>query len=159
MRKALLAGTFDPPTLGHLDLILRASKLCEILVVAIGKNPEKKGFIFNEDERKRFLQEMTHHSPQIQVTMFQGLVTEFAKQEGVDVLIRGVRSSSDLEKEQQMAWANRELTGIETLFLLAEQKAISSTLIRELASYGASLKNFLPNMVEKQLHNRIQKEN
>jgi len=158
MRKALFAGTFDPPTLGHLDIILRASRLFDALVVGIAKNTAKNTFILSEDERKAALQELTNHSPHIEVKIISGLVTEFAKGEGVNVLIRGVRSSSDLENEQQMAWANRAITGIETLFIPSDQKAISSTLIKELASHGAPLKSFLPEMVEKKLHNRIQQE-
>ena len=158
MQKALYPGTFDPPNLGHIDLIIRASKLVGQLIVGVGHNRSKGQSLLSIKQRIDTLKKATHTLSNVEVMEFTGLVTTFAKQEGALLLIRGVRSSKDLEVEVQMASANREVSGIETLFIAADPRYahISSTLIRELASYGAPLKAFIPGDLEKIL--QYQKE-
>lgn len=160
MFKALYPGTFDPPTFGHLTLIRRSAAICDHLIVGVGKNLSKNKSILTVDERIEALKKETASLKNVEIASFSGLVVNFAKQMGARVLIRGLRSSSDVAYEMQMALANRSLSGIETLFLMAEDGAahISSTLIRELASHGAPLKDFIPEYLESTLQHRIQKE-
>jgi len=160
MFKSLYPGTFDPPTLGHLMLIKRAAALCDHLVVGIGKNLNKSKSLLTEEERILALKEETKSLKNVEIVSFSGLVTQFAKQIGATVLIKGLRSAADVEYELQMARANRKLSGIETLFLMAEDGAshISSTLIRELLSLGAPLKDFVPKSVENTLQHNNSKE-
>jgi len=160
MFKALYPGTFDPPTLGHLALIRRSAGVCDTLIVGVGENLSKLKTILTIEERIEALKQETSSLNNVEVVSFSGLVVNFAKQIGATVLIRGLRSSSDVAYEMQMALANRSLSGIETLFLMAEDGAahISSTLIRELAANGAPLKNFIPKSLESTLQHRIHKE-
>jgi len=152
---ALYPGTFDPPTLGHLDIIRRASAFCERLTIGIGQNHSKQTPVLTIEERKSILETMTGDLPNVEVVVVPGLVTEFAEDADIDLLIRGLRSQSDWGSEQEMAMANRKLTGIETLFLFADQSAqISSTLIRELASHGAPLQDFVTKEVENLLNSK-----
>jgi len=157
MQKALCPGRFDPPTLGHISLLSRASQLCDHLVVGIGENLVKGKSLLTTDEKVKALEKSTKQFPNIEITSFSGLVTDFAKKMGAQVLIRGLRSVKDLEYEREMALANFKLTGIETIFLLAEPGAshISSSLIRELAANGAPLSDFIPQDLETLMHSRI----
>lgn len=141
-------------------LIKRSASFCDHLIVGIGKNLSKEKSILTIEERIEGLKEATSSLKNVEIVSFSGLAVDFAKQAGATVLIRGLRTSSDVDYEMQMAIANRKLSGIETLFLMAEDGAahISSTLIRELASHGASLKDFLPKNIENTLQHRIQKE-
>ncbi|MBS0628630.1 MAG: pantetheine-phosphate adenylyltransferase [Verrucomicrobia bacterium] len=160
MFKLLFPGTFDPPTLGHIMLIKRGAALCDHLVVGIGKNLSKTKAILTVEERIEALKHETSSLKNVEIVSFSGLAVNFAKQIGVNALLRGFRTSSDVDFELQMARANKKLSGIETLFLMAEDEAhISSTLIRELAANGASLKDFVPEYIESTLQHRIQKEN
>jgi pantetheine-phosphate adenylyltransferase len=142
--RALLTGTFDPPTLGHLDIIQRSLKLFDELFVGIAINPAKKPLIPLE-KRKKLLQSLT----QAKVVTIDGLVVDFAKKNKIDLLIRGLRSFADLDRELQMAQMNRELNGIETLLLPGnpEFAHISSSLVRELAHHGARLEKLVPQEV------------
>jgi pantetheine-phosphate adenylyltransferase len=147
--RLLFAGTFDPPSLGHLDLIERGIKLCDELYVGIANNPAKKP-LFTVDERKKMLQALT----KAKVVVFSGLVVDFAKKNKITCLLRGLRSFADLDRELQMAQMNRELTGIETLILPADPRYahISSSLIRELASNKARLSRLVPASIEKKIY-------
>ena len=149
MKKALFAGTFDPPSLGHADIIQRAAPLFETLYVGIANNSNKK-FTFSVKEREKMLHAIVKGLPNVKVVTFDGLAVDFAKEMQVDCLLRGLRSYSDLEFEFQMAFSNKKMTGIETLFLMAaEQYAhISSTIIREIASNGRRLHGFVPDVIE-----------
>lgn len=153
MKKALFAGTFDPPTLGHLNIIKRANALCDRLYVGIGENPKKNHPLFSLEERMEMLTKITAHLPYVEVVSFSTLVTEFAKEHQIDFLLRGLRGVSDLNWELQMAFANRKLSGIETLYLMADENVahISSTLIREIGSYGVRLHHFIPDEIEPQV--------
>ncbi len=159
MFKVLYPGTFDPPTLGHIALIKRGAVLCDHLIVGIGENINKKP-ILTIEERAEALKKETSALSNVEVVSFSGLASDFAKQVNATALIRGLRSSHDIEYEMQMASANQKLNGIETLFLMAEDGAanISSTLIRELAAHGAPLEAFIPKHLESTLQQHIQKE-
>lgn len=159
MFKALLPGSFDPPTLGHFSLIERAAKLCDELVVAIGKSEAKRTTLLTIEERMHVLKKYTKHLPNIEIASFSGLTIEFARKAGAKAIVRGLRSSHDLEYEREMAEANRKLAGIETIFLIAggETMQLSSSLIRELAKNKGSLSLFIPHELEKILWERMQK--
>lgn len=159
MFKALFPGSFDPPTLGHIEIIKRAAELFDEFIVGIGSNYAKSKSLLRSQEKMEILQEETKHLKGVQVMSFSGLVIDFAKSQGVKILVRALRSERDFEYEVQMARANRKLgKGLETLFLSSEDPHISSTLIRELASHRADLKSFVPKKVETFLHKHIQQE-
>ena len=156
-RKALLPGTFDPPTLGHLDIIRRAAGICDVLYVGIAENSAKKRSFFSAEERQTLLKSITGDLPQVEVVLLTGLVVDFAKEHQIDFLVRGLRNFSDFEYESQMAFANHEIGGIETLFLIADEKyaRLSSTLIREIAFNGHRLQDFIPAEIEKAVFERL----
>lgn len=152
--KGLFPGTFDPPTIGHKEIILRGAACCDELYVGIAENGGKHPSLFTVNERRSMLEKIL---PKIKVVTFSGLVVDFAKKENFDLLIRGIRNSSDFEYEAQMAFANRKMTGIETLFLLAEgdSSLISSTLIREIGSKGRRLHGFVPEEIEAEVFHKL----
>lgn len=154
MKRALFAGTFDPPTLGHLDLIERASKLCDELLIGVAINPAKKSS-FSLEQRKEMLQSLTSHA---KIISFSGLVIEFAQQHQVSFLIRGLRSFADLDREMQLATMNKQLSGLETVFLPCNPlyAHISSSLIRELAFNHARLHQLVPASIEEKIFHRLQ---
>jgi pantetheine-phosphate adenylyltransferase len=160
MKKALLAGTFDPPTLGHLDLIQRASRICDKLYVGVTLNSEKKKQLFSIPEKKKLLAAITKGLPNVEIVNFTGLVVDFAKKMKIDHFIRGIRSFSDFEYECQMASANHLMTGIETVFLMSDGKYadISSSLIKEIAGYGGRLHPFIPKAIEEVVYKKLSKK-
>jgi pantetheine-phosphate adenylyltransferase len=156
MKKALFSGTFDPPSLGHLDIIKKGSKICDRLVVGVGVNLSKKEGLFTVEERVKLLKELVKGISNVTVSNFSGPVADYAKEIKANFIIRGLRPFSDFSLEMQMAVMNRKLSGIETLFLLPDENygTISSTLIRELAFYHANLREFVPKKVEDALYQR-----
>ena len=146
--RALFAGSFDPVTLGHVDLIHRIAALSEALVVAVAVNPGKQA-LFSLDERVAMLREVCRDLPSVEVTQYQGLVVEAVRIFGAETLVRGVRDASDVAFELQMAQANRALSGIETLLLPASASLafISSTMVREIARFGGDFSPFVPAVV------------
>lgn len=148
-RIGIFPGTFDPPSKGHLDIIQRASLICDKLLIAIAVKPDKKA-LFSPEEKKEMLRLITPSLPNIQIEIFQGLVVDFARSHKAQFLIRGLRAFSDFEYEFQMALANRRLSGIETLFLMADERhtQISSSLIREIAYFKGPLRDFVPAEIE-----------
>jgi pantetheine-phosphate adenylyltransferase len=153
-------GMFDPPHLGHMDIIERGSRIFDRLVVGVGVNPEKTPF-FSIEERVHLLQEMSKTWPNVEVRPFTGLAVKFVKQVGASVMIRGLRTVSDMEYEFSMSLTNQTLdAGIETVFLLSkvDYSHMSSTLIRQIAAFGGDLRRFLPAAivpaVEAKVHNR-----
>lgn len=153
MITALFPGTFDPPSLGHLDIIKRASKLCDRLIVGVGVNISKKEGFLKPQKKLELLREITKDIDKVEICEFEGLATDFAKANKIQFIVRGLRSHSDMHLEMQMAAMNRKLSGIETVFLLPDEKYgfISSTLIRELAFYHANLGEFVPKIVEQSI--------
>lgn len=147
MRKALFAGFFDPPTLGHLDIIEKAGLLCDKLLLCVAQNPWKApAALFKEEEREELLRKMTAHLPYVEVTRTSGLVAKFAQEKHVNFLIRGMRSERDFMYEMEMAAVNHSLGDIETVFLLPKKEHlhISSTLVRQRLEKGEILSDLLP---------------
>lgn len=150
-RIGLFPGTFDPPSHGHLDIIHRAAHLCDQLIVAVTSQPIKKTLsLFSTQEKIAMLNLITKSIPNVKIVSFHGLIVDFAREKKVHFLIRGLRAFSDFEYEFQMALANRRLSGIETLFLMADEHHthISSSLIREIAIFGGPLRDFVPSKLE-----------
>lgn len=146
---AAYSGTFDPVTLGHTDIITRASKMFPKLIVAVGHNAAKNPK-FNLDERVTLIREVVRELPNVEVKGFSGLVVDFARENGVTVLVRGVRTVGDVEYEKQMAVMNRDLyPNLDTVMLAPspEYAHLSSSLVRELAGLGAPVEKLVPRPV------------
>jgi pantetheine-phosphate adenylyltransferase len=154
---AIYPGTFDPITNGHVDLVNRASKLFNKVIVAIAINPSKTP-IFNLNERIDLAQQTLAEMTNVEVCGFEGLLVDVAKQKKADVIIRGLRAVSDFEHEFQLASMNRKMEpDVETLFLTpAEQFAyISSSLVREIASLGGDVSDFVAPCVAAELKSKL----
>jgi pantetheine-phosphate adenylyltransferase len=157
--KAIYPGTFDPPTNGHLDLIARGSKLFDHLTVAILNNPVKNP-LFTVDERVEMLKESTRQLGNVSVATFEGLMVDFAKQNGATAVLRGIRAITDYEYEFQMALMNRRLAPeIETVFLqpAGRYSFVSSRLVKEVVSFGGKVDGLVPTNVAKRLVGRMRK--
>ena len=155
--RALYPGTFDPPTNGHIDLIQRGAKLFDHLTVAILNNPVKDP-LFTVEERVEMLKESTATLANVSVATFDGLMVEFARQQGASAVLRGIRAISDYEYEFQMALMNRRLAPeIETVFLqpAGRYSFVSSRLIKEVFSFGGDITGLVPPDVFKRLRDRI----
>ena len=141
----LFPGSFDPFTLGHADIVKRALALFDEVVIAIGYNEQKNGWKPVE-ERVASIKKIYADEPRIKVESYTGLTVDFAKERGINAIIRGVRTTKDFEYEMQMADVNRQLTGIETILLPASPQfaSLSSSLVRELAHFGHDVSTFLP---------------
>jgi pantetheine-phosphate adenylyltransferase len=152
-KKAVYAGTFDPMTLGHLDVVQRAAKIFPELIVAVAA-VTGKSTLFTQEERMTLVQESLLDLPNVQVRSFDGLLVDYASSVDASVLIRGLRAFSDFEYEFQMALTNRRLApDLETLFLMPKQETsyLSSTNIKQVSSLGGNVSEFVPPAVEKAL--------
>lgn len=146
---AIYPGSFDPITLGHLDIITRGSKLYEQMIVVVSRNPTKNP-LFTVEERLAQIRKTTQHLKNVSVDSFDGLTVTYAKQKGAKVLIRGLRVLSDFEKELQMSHTNKTLSDdIETVFLATstEYGFLSSSLVKEIARFGGPINHFVPQHV------------
>ncbi len=146
-------GTFDPITLGHLDIIKRAKKVVDTLIVAVGNNPSKKT-TFDLETRMNMIRDSIGTCKNIEVISFSGLLVDAAKDNGADIIIRGLRAISDYESESQMAIVNRALNpDVDTMILVSghEYSFISSSLIKEIAIFGGDISEFVPEPVLKQI--------
>ena len=145
--RAIFPGSFDPLTNGHLDVIERGMKLFDELIVAVGRSPVKNQ-LFTPEERVEMIAELLEekHMPGVSVESFDGLTVEYAAQKKADVILRGLRSLTDVQYEFQLAMTNRAVAGIETVFIMTSEQYgfTSSTLIREVASLGGDLSNLIP---------------
>ncbi|MBK8727149.1 MAG: pantetheine-phosphate adenylyltransferase [Holophagaceae bacterium] len=153
MRTGIYPGSFDPVTMGHWDVILRAEKLVDRLIVAVLHNPAKQG-AFSVEERVGFLRELVAPLPNIEVTSFHGLLVDYAKQMEASFIVRGVRAFSDFEYEFQMALMNRKLApDLETVFLMPKEKysAVSSRLVREIGGMGGNLSDLVPESLRERI--------
>lgn len=144
-RKAIYPGTFDPITLGHLDIVERAAQCFPAVVVAVSQHPDKAP-LFPLEDRVRMVTEAVAHLPAVTVEPFEGLTVDLASRLGASILIKGIRSGADFDYERQMAHMNRSLRSVETLFLVAspEVSFISSTLVKEVARFGGSIDAYVP---------------
>ena len=155
--KAIYPGTFDPPTNGHVDLIQRGSKLFDHLTVAVLNNPGKDP-LFTVEERVEMLKEATAGIGNVSVATFDGLMVEFARQQGASAVLRGIRAISDYEHEFQMALMNRRLAPeVETVFLqpAGRYSFVSSRMVKEVFSFGGDVSGLVPPNVLKRLRARI----
>ena len=159
-RKALYAGSFDPVTNGHLNIIERAAKMFDSLTVAIAVNPAKTGF-FTIEERMEIVRAVTAHIPNVKVDSFEGLTADYVNEHGFCAYVRGLRAVTDFENELQMAHMNSTLfTGdTETVFLMTdtEYSFISSSLIKEVASLGGSIEGLVPEYVSERIREKLSK--
>ena len=142
---AVYAGSFSPPTKGHLDIIRRSAGMFDQLIVAVLSQQAKK-YLFSPEERAQMLREITRDIPNVRVISDTGLLVDVVHRENADVIVRGLRNSSDLLFEMQMAEANRQIGNIETVFIscLPEYSMISSTIVRDCASHGAPIASMVP---------------
>lgn len=145
MRKAIFPGTFDPFTKGHYSIVERALAFIDHIVIAIGVNDNKKTF-FPAEKRLAMIRELYKDNPRVSVEAYSCLTVDFAKETNADIIIRGIRSVKDFEYEEAIADVNRRLTGIETILLFteAELTCVSSSIVRELISYGKDVSDFIP---------------
>lgn len=152
MHTGLFAGTFDPFTLGHMDIAIRSAKVCKKLYVAILDN-SKKSSVLPKKERERLVHKALENQKNVEVISWEGLAVDCAKNLKADVLIRGLRGAQDVGEEMQMALTNRHLIGIETLFLVSspEYSFINATFVREIAQSGNSLKGLVPDSIADEL--------
>jgi pantetheine-phosphate adenylyltransferase len=161
MATALYPGSFDPPTVGHLDVVRRARSLFDRLIVGIGTNTEKEP-LFTVAERVKLLRvALTDVGVDAEVASFDGLAVEFARRSGARCILRGVRSSGDFEYELSMAHMNRHLLeDVETVFVMPSlpYSFISARLIREAGRFGATLKGLVPECIRKDVIERLRKE-
>ncbi len=155
MRKAIFPGSFDPITVGHIDVIERAIPLFDEIIIAIGTNSTKK-YMFSLEERTLFIKEAFKAHPSISVKTYEGLTINFCKEENANFLLRGLRNPADFEFEKGIAQTNRKLSGIETVFLLtsAETSFISSSIVRDLIKNGGDVTMFTPDIITKNLKQR-----
>lgn len=145
MRKVLFPGSFDPFTLGHADIVKRVLGIFDELIIAVGYNEKKVGWMPVE-ERVNSIRRLYADEPRVRVESYTGLTVDFARGKGVTAIVRGVRTTADFEYEMQLADVNRQLTGIETVLLPASPQlaSLSSSVVRELASFGHDVSGFLP---------------
>lgn len=142
---AMYAGSFDPFTRGHADIVARGLQLFDKVVIAIGINESKRS-LFSSEERLRQISRYYKDEPRVEVYTYDGLTVSFAQEKGIRFLLRGVRSSTDMEYERTLADLNRHIADMETILLPASQlfTHISSTVVRELLHFGGDVRGFLP---------------
>jgi pantetheine-phosphate adenylyltransferase len=155
--KAVCPGSFDPITYGHLDIIKRASHIFDTVIVAVLNNARKQP-LFTVEERIAMIQEVTADIPKVQVDSFNGLLTEYMRKKQANTIIKGLRAVSDFEYELQMASINRKLDdNIETFFMMTNNKYsyLSSSIVKEIAKYNASVEDLVPPVVQERLINKF----
>ena len=159
MRKAVCPGSFDPVTLGHLDIIGRSADLYDEVVVAVGMNASKRR-MFSFEERTEMLREATAVYGNVRVDTFDGLIVDFCKQNEIQVIVKGLRAISDFDYELQMAQMNHGLAGVETLFMTTNPlySFLSSSLVKEVATYGGDVSASVPEAVHRRLLERVKEQ-
>lgn len=160
MVKAIYPGTFDPITLGHLDILTRASQLFSQVEVVVAKN-FRKATLFTVEERIALVEACAADFPNVSVSAFSGLTVECLRQHGAKVIIRGLRAVSDFEYELQMALMNKKLDGdSETVFLMPREQYsyLNSSVVREIAALGGKVSEFVPPLVEEKLREKLKAE-
>jgi pantetheine-phosphate adenylyltransferase len=157
---ALCPGSFDPVTNGHLDIIERTSRHFDAVIVAVIRNPQKSQSLFTLEERQEMLHEVTAHLDNVRIEFFKGLLVDFAREQGADAIVKGLRAVSDFDYELQMAQMNHRLTELDTFFLPTspQYSFLSSSLVREVARYGGDVSSFVPKTVLARLSERFDRE-
>jgi len=159
MIKAVCPGSFDPITKGHVDIITRAAVIFDEVVVLISDNPEKK-YTFNFDERKELADMIFHQNSNVKIDILNGLLADYMRKNGANVVVRGLRAMSDFEYEFQMALTNRELNpDFETIFLSSalNNTYLSSSMVKQICSLGGDISNFVPPQIINKIKWRYEK--
>ncbi len=148
MKKAVFPGSFDPITLGHVDIIERALPLFDEIIIAIGVNAEKK-YMWSLSDRKGFLEKTFANNPKIRIAIYTGLTADFCKEEGAQYILRGLRNTTDFSYEQTIAQTNGTVLGVDSVFLMGspERSYISSTVVRDIARHGGDFSDMVPDPV------------
>jgi pantetheine-phosphate adenylyltransferase len=154
---ALCPGSFDPVTLGHLDIIERTARHFDDVIVAVIRNPQKSKSLFTLEERQEMLRDVTAHLGNIRIEFFKGLLVDFARENGAEAIVKGLRAMTDFDYELQMAQMNHELSGIDTFFISTspQYSFLSSSLVREVAKFGGDVSSMVPPVVAKRLIERF----
>ena len=158
MAIALCPGSFDPVTLGHLDIIERTARHFDEVIVAVIRNPQKAQSLFTLEERQEMLAQVIAHLPNVRIEFFKGLLVEFAKEHGAESIVKGLRAVSDFDYELQMAQMNQRLSGIDTFFIATSPRHsfLSSSLVREVARFGGDVSSMVPELVVGRLKERFE---
>ena len=159
MKICVYPGSFDPITYGHLDIVERASKLTDKLILAISHNPEKK-YLFSVDERVEMVKDAVSNLKNVEVESFEGLTVDYCKKIGASFIIRGLRAVTDFEFELQLAQTNRELyKEVDTIFLLTnlQYSYLSSSVVKQVAEFGGDISKFVTPFVEKKLKEKYKR--
>ena len=156
MRRAVCPGSFDPVTLGHLDIISRASAIYDEVTVAVLVN-KKKSSLYTVEERMELLGEVTKGYGNVVVDAFHGLLVDYCRDKDIPVIVKGLRAVSDFDYELQMAQMNVSLAGVETLFMTTnpQYSFLSSSLVKEVATYGGDVSHLVPEVVQQSLASRL----
>ena len=157
MRIGVCPGSFDPVTNGHVDIFERGSRLVDKLIIAVSSNPNKNS-LFTMEERVEMIRNSVKHIPNVEIDCTGGLLNEYVKSKNATIIIRGLRALSDFEYEFQMALTNKKLNpNLETLFLTAEADSmyLSSSMVREIASMGGDISNFVPACIHDRIVERL----
>ncbi|MFC9438406.1 pantetheine-phosphate adenylyltransferase [Nocardia sp. NPDC057030] len=156
MAGALCPGSFDPVTNGHIDVFARAAAQFDEVVVTVNINKNKQG-MFTVDERMEMLREATAHLPNLRVESWYGLTVDFARQQGITAIVKGLRDATDFGYEMQMAQMNKKLSGVDTFFIATNPALsfLSSSLVKEVAAFGGDVTDMLPPSVHKRLLARL----
>lgn len=160
MRIAICPGSFDPVTKGHVDILVRSSKLFDKVIAVVMVNPNKTP-TFTKDERVEFIKKATKHIPNIEVDSYLGLVADYAREKNAHTLIKGLRAVTDFEYEFQQALTNKKLNPeLETLFMVTNQEYmyLSSTIVRQIAGFGGKIEQFVPERIEEEVFKRFNEE-
>jgi pantetheine-phosphate adenylyltransferase len=153
---AIYPGSFDPLTLGHVDVVERAARIFDRVLVAVVVNPQKREPLFSLDERKRMIAESMDHLDNVDVTDFRGLLAHFVKAQSIDVIVKGLRVVSDFESEMSTALMNRSLSDVDTVFLPSDPRYsfLSSSLVKEVFFLGGEIGSHVPSPVLRALHEK-----
>jgi pantetheine-phosphate adenylyltransferase len=153
---AIYPGSFDPPTSGHMDVIVRAATIFTTVTVAVVVNPQKRSPLFTLDEREEMLRRCTADYPNVRVDHFRGLLADYLKAIDADVIVKGLRVVSDFESEMAFAHMNRSLSNVDTMFLMSDSaySFVSSSLIKEVYLQGGDISKYVPDVVLEYMHQK-----
>ena len=158
MATALCPGSFDPVTLGHLDIIERTARHFDDVIVAVIRNPQKAQSLFTLEERQEMLAEVTGHLANVRIDFFKGLLVDYAKENDANAIVKGLRAVSDFDYELQMAQMNKHIAGVDTFFVATTPRYsfVSSSLAKEVAALGGDVSELLPEAVNVRLQAKLQ---